>query len=450
MASSIKGNGINETWIGRFRDEAARRRSHGEGWFDAAREQAFSVFETAGLPTTRSESFRFTNLAPLGKVDFLSAAERGGSDSVSARVDSYRLGTELAAELVFINGRLSREHSRTGSLPKGVVVDSLAEAMEKHRATVEAHLGRYADICENSLTALNTALLEDGLFLHVPEGCRVEKPVHAIFLSCSEEGPVVTHPRNLYVAEKGSGVTIIETYAGNGKVPYWTNAVSEAVVAESAVMTHYKQQEESRHSFHVATTTADQAKSSRFSSFSLSFGGRLARNDIRLHLGGEECDGEMNGVYIADGERLVDHHTVVNHARPRCESRELYKGILMGRSRGVFNGKIVVHQDAQQTNAFQANRNLLLSDDAAINTQPQLEILADDVRCSHGATVGQLDEEALFYFRSRGIDRKRATEMLIHAFAGEVVEKIDFEPLRDRVGKRLRECLGAGESAGGK
>lgn len=450
MSSGIKEE-KSDIWIGRFRQAFERRKGGGSPWIESIREKAFSFFETHGLPTTKSEQYRFTSLAPLGKHDFVPSDGGALPASAAARIDSHRMGNEVAAEMVFVNGRFVEELSRTGDLPDGVVVTTLRRALAADRAEAKAHLARHAAPEKDPLTALNTALFEDGLFLHVPDGCRVELPVHAIFYSHSGDGTGVSFPRNLLLGGAGSGASVIETYAGGSEDgPYWTDAVTEAAIEKDAIMTHYKNQVESENSFHVATVSAKQESSSRFSSFSISFGAQIARNDIGIVMAGEKGNSCLNGLYVVDDDVLVDHHTRVDHAVPRCESDELYKGILMGRSRGVFNGKIFVHQDAQETSAMQSNRNLLLSDDAAINTQPQLEILADDVRCTHGATVGQLNEESLFYFRSRGIDKESARKMLIYAFAAEVVEKIEFEPLREKVGEMLYERLGSGQSLRGE
>jgi Fe-S cluster assembly protein SufD len=308
---------------------------------------------------------------------------------------------------------------------------------------VQQHLARYARYRDRAFVALNTALMEDGAYVRIPRGVIVEEPIHLLFVGSAADGaPAVSHPRILIVAEENSQATVIETFVGVGDgvgrptpgLPdggvYFTNAVTEIVAAENAVLDHYRVQRESETAFHIATQWVQQARSSNFASHAISLGGALVRTDITAVLDGPGIESTLNGLYVVGGQQHVDTHTAIDHAQPHCNSHELYKGILDGRATAVFNGKIFVRQDAQKTDAKQTNQNLLLSRDAVIDTKPQLEIFADDVRCTHGATVGQLDADALFYLRSRGIDAAEARALLTYAFASDILGRIKVAPLR--------------------
>jgi Fe-S cluster assembly protein SufD len=372
------------------------------------RKAAIARFADLGFPTLRDEEWRFTPVTPITKVPF----------QINCSEDE-------------------RPPSATLGLPPGVLVCSLAEALEKYPNLVEPHLARYADYKSHAFTALNTAFLHDGAFVYVPKGTVLEQPLHLDFAATAASRPIVRHRRCLIVVGDNSQVTILESYHGLPGTVYFTNAVTEIVVGPGAMVDHYKLQQEGLDAFHVATMQVQQQRASRFSSHSVGLGGALVRNEVNAVLGAEGCECILNGVYLATGQQLIDNHTVIDHAKPHCESHELYKGILDGKARGVFNGKIYVRQDAQKTDAKQTNQTLLLSDDATINTKPQLEIYADDVKCTHGATVGQLDEEATFYLRSRGIGRAEARNLLTFAFANDVVSRIKIDSLRDRLEQTL-------------
>jgi Fe-S cluster assembly protein SufD len=307
---------------------------------------------------------------------------------------------------------------------------SLSEALATSPELVEEHLGRYADIATNPFVALNTAFVREGVFLHIPDGVAIEEPIHVVFGTVTSN--IVTHPRMLIVAGKNTEVKIVESWVASAE-SYFNNPVTEMVCGENASLCHCRVQHESRTAFHVAAQQAHLARSSRFSTENISLGGALVRNDVGAWLGGEGIDCRLDGLYLASERQHVDNHTFVRHAEPHCHSFELYKGILAGRARGVFSGRIYVDQDAQKTDAKQENNCILLSDDARVNSSPQLEIFADDVKCTHGATVGQLDQDAIFYLRSRGINAEEARHMLIHAFAGEVLERVVVDDLRERL-----------------
>jgi Fe-S cluster assembly protein SufD len=304
---------------------------------------------------------------------------------------------------------------------------------------VQRYLGQLADFGTKAFTALNTALAFDRAYVYIPDSVILDEPIQLLFLSSTSPGadPVMTSARALIVAGDRSQSRIVETYVGAPGSRYFTNAVTEIVAGENSVVDHYKVQEESLEAFHIASMHVHAARSANFSSHSFSLGGRLVRNDASALLDGEGAECTLNGLYLADGERLVDNHTTIDHAKAHCPSHEIYKGILGGKARAVFNGKIIVRQDAQKTDAKQTNRALLLSDNASINTKPQLEIFADDVKCTHGAAIGQLDEDAIFYLRARGLTYFEARDMLINAFAGDILNRVKIEPLRVALEREL-------------
>ena len=405
--------------------ERAERPAYEPAAIQALRRRALARFAETGFPNLQQEEWRQTNIAPLVQGSFL--APSGDPEAVNEEQIAPFV-FPAAAQLVFIDGRLSRRLSRTEGLPAGTFAGSLREALAAQPEAVAAHLGRHASL-DHPFVALNTALFEDGAYLSLPRGAEIDGTVHLLFLSSSREGEATrSFPRNLFVAGPNSRLTLVETYAGSGG--YFCCPVTELVAGENAVIDHYKVQRESREAFHVATFQLHGERSCAPSSHSISLGGGLVRNDVNAVLDGEGIDCILNGLYLVEGRQHVDNHMRVEHAKPHCASHELYKGILDGRARAVFSGLIHVHPGAQKTDAKQSNRNLLLSRDAIANSNPQLEIYADDVRCTHGSTVGQLDDDAVFYLRSRGIGMEAARSLLTYAFASDVVERIKVEPVR--------------------
>jgi Fe-S cluster assembly protein SufD len=406
-------------------------------WLDRLREEGIRRFSELGFPTTRDEEWRFTNVAPVARVPFRPA-------SGPAAVDPALLDRMLfpgGCRLVFVNGRYaSKLSSAREALPGGVYAGGLAEALRGGDPTLELHLARHAPFQNQPFVALNTAFLEDGAYVQVPKGVVVEQPVHLVFVTTASGDPAVAHPRNLIVAGAHSQLTVTETYIGLGDQAYFTNAVTEIAAGEDAVVDHYKLQFEREQAFHIASLHADQARGSNFSSHSISLGGALVRSDANIVLS-EGSEGTLNGLYLAGGTQHVDHHTAIDHAEPHADSHELYKGILDGHASAVFNGKIIVRKDAQKTDSKQTNKNLVLSEDAVINTKPELQIWADDVRCTHGATIGQLDAEALFYLQSRGIGRENARDLLIYAFARDIIDRVKVASMHDRLERLLFEKL---------
>jgi Fe-S cluster assembly protein SufD len=433
-----------DRYLSEYEQQSASSFGAPVAWLRRLRQGAAEVLRDQGFPTTRDEEWCFTPLAPLLSVPFA----RGEYSPNGLRRPAFApLGFEGldCHELVFVNGHLAVGLSSLGDLPKGVTVMSLKRALSERPEELEEHLGRAVDPKANPFVALNTSLSQDGAYIRLARGVRVPKPIHLLFVSASHGEPSASHPRVLVVADEGSHATLLESYGGLGETPYFTNAVTEVVVAPNAQVDHAKIQRETEAAYHVATLQVAQAGDSTFSSTSISLGGALTRNNVNVVLGGEGIESSLNGLYMARGSQLVDNHTLIDHAKPHCNSHEFYKGVLDDRSRGVFNGKVYVRLDAQKTDAKQTNQNLLLSDDASVNAKPQLEIFADDVKCTHGATVGQLDETAVFYLRTRGIGEAQARSILTYAFANEIVERIKVEPVRAALSELLlsRDLHGA-------
>lgn len=408
------------------------------------RKEAIARFSQLGFPTTKQEEWRFTNVTPVARTPFEQVLRYDVCGVTSEMVSRHSLGNSVAGLLVFINGHWSREHSRLPRLPHGVVVESMASAMRTKGPLVSSYLSRYVRFAEHSFAALNTAFMQDGLFVYLPDGVVLEQPLHMLFVAAGRERPFMANPRNLIVLGKNCRLSLVESYAGETQTPYLTTVVSEVVVGEGSVLEQDKLQVESSQAYHVGLTAIHQDAASNVTSNSVSLGGQLVRNEVHVVFAAEGSECTLNGLSVATGKQLVDNHTTIDHAKPRCVSHELYKSVLDGNARGVFNGKIYVRPDAQQTDARQTNKTLLLSDEAIVNTKPQLEIFADDVKCTHGATVGQLDDEQIFYLRSRGIDLQAARDILTFAFASDVAGRVHIAPLREQLDALLRARLREG------
>jgi Fe-S cluster assembly protein SufD len=396
------------------------------------REAAIQRFSALGFPTLEDEDWRFTPIAPLTRTVFRTPTIATANGSAIER--SF---AGASPRLVFVNGRFVPALSSVGKLPAGMIFAGLNDSLKTHLDKLEPHLARYAEYEDQAFTALNTAFIQDGAFVLVPKNAVLEKPIYCVYVSIAGDEETVSHPRTLIVAEANSQAKIVEAFIGLGQKACFCNAVSELVAAEGANIEYVKLQRESLSAFHVHTLQLQMAKSTHVNSHSINFGGRLVRNQVNAMLDGEGCECTLNGLSIASGEQLVDNHTRIDHARPHCASHELYKSILDGKAHGVFNGRIYVHPDAQKTDAKQTNQTLLLSENAVIDAMPQLEIFADDVKCTHGATVGQLDAESIFYLRSRGIDKDAARALLTYAFANDVVGRINVASLRNGLEKML-------------
>jgi Fe-S cluster assembly protein SufD len=435
MATAEKSKNYLES----FSQLEAQREGSEPVWLRHLRGEGWSLFSDNGFPTVRDEDWRFTNLAPLTRIPFRRAS--GAAGVTAADIEGYRVAG-AACQLFFIDGRFAPELSDTGNLPAGLEVCSLSDALSQKAETVEQHLGRYVHLRRDALAALNTALWEDGAYIHIRRGAHVEQPVHLLFISASGESPVMTHPRSLIVAEPTSQAAIVEDYVSFGAGAALSNSVTELVAGEDAFVSHYLVERENFDSFNVSTLRIEQARGANVSSHSILLGGGLVRNNVHPVLNGPGADCLINGLFVGAGRQHLDNYMLVEHASPNCSSRQFYNGILDQQARGVFHGRIVVHKDAQKTDAKQTNRNLLLSDDARVDTKPQLEIRADDVKCTHGATIGRIEDEPLFYLRSRGLDETAARNLLLYAFAAECLDRMHEQPARDFVEGLIRQRLG--------
>lgn len=418
-------------------ERLAAERHADPDWLTAVRRGALERFDSLGFPTLRDEEWRFTSVAPIADGRFVLASNGASSIHVDG-IAPFDWAGACAATLVFVNGRCADALSQVGALPAGARVASLARAVAERRGEVEAHLTGVAGGEPHAFTALNTAFLADGAFVFVPQGVVVDLPIHLLFLAAGGEGTaVMAHPRVLVVTGATSQATIVETYAAIGAERYLTNAVTEIVAGEGSTIDHYTVQRESAAGLHVGSVYLRGSRDAALACHSIALGGALVRNNVRVTLDGEGASCTLNGLYLSDGARLVDNHTTIDHARPHCASRELYKGVLADSGRAVFNGKIIVRPDAQKTDAKQTSKALILSDEAQINAKPELEIFANDVRCTHGAAVGQIDDEAVFYLRTRGLGEREARDMLVRAFAGDVLGRMPLAPLRARLDEEL-------------
>jgi Fe-S cluster assembly protein SufD len=413
----------------------------------ALRKAALQKFVSLGFPTTKDEEWRFTNVTPIAAGDFHPVLDSADHAAIEGDVSRQALPVADAVRLVFVDGHYVQGLSKVGHLPPGADIGSLAEAIAKDPEFIQRQLEGRSAFGENAFTALNTAFLIDGAFIRLPDGLEMKSPIHCLFLASGGKDPFLSTPRNLILVGRNASVSIVETYASTGRNIHWTNVLTEVRVGEGALVEHDRIQIESADAFHVGTVRILQERESKVTANSITLGGKLVRNDVTAVFGGDDAECTLNGLSVATGDQHVDNHTVIDHALPNCASHELYKSILDGRARGVFNGKIFVRKDAQKTDAKQTNKTLLLSDDATIDTKPQLEIFADDVKCTHGATVGQLDDEQVFYLRSRGIGEADARDLLTFAFATDIINRIHVEPLRAVLDTLLRARLRQGRVA---
>jgi Fe-S cluster assembly protein SufD len=411
----------------------------GLDWLDRLRKRAIERFVELGLPTTRLEDWKYTNVAAIGRLTFrptLSPSKASVPDSLRSQLDLFP-----RPRLVFVDGMLDWNLSLCQDDDCGLQMSSLAESLgdSNQAAVLEAHLGRYADASNHAFVAWNTGFFAGGAHVVIPAGTTVLRPVHLVFVSTGGDQPLATHPRNLIVADEGSRVAVVETFLSVPGEVHLTNAVTEIVAGANATIDYYKMERESSDSFHVATVKASLGRDASLSSHTFSLGAALTRNDLNVTLDGEGSQCSLDGLFLVEGHRLVDNHTEIDHRQPHATSRELYKGILCGHAQGVFNGAIIVRKDAQKTDAVQHSKNLLLSEHAQINTKPQLEIRADDVRCAHGASIGQLDQEAMFYLKTRGVDDRTARQILIRGFASEILDRIHAPDIRRQLEAPLDE-----------
>jgi len=397
------------------------------------RQDAIKTFELLGFPTVKNEEWIYTNISPVLNHGFTPYS--GKKDLKSPDIKKYSIDGINEIIVVLYNGIYQNEAAITNSLPAGVILTSFKNAVKSHNDKLEKHIGKYVKQ-ENGFISLNTAFADDGVFIYIPDNATIQKPIHIININGGGK-EILSQPRNIIIAGKNSSATIIESYNSADNETSFTNVITELFAGEGSRINFYKFQNENDRAFNISRVQTEQKRNSVFTIYTVTTGGSLVRNDVNTLLNDEGCETHLFGLYLTDGSQHVDNHTLIDHAKPRCLSNELYKGVLNDTSHGVFNGKVYVRPDAQKTNAYQSNKNILLTKEASIDTKPQLEIYADDVRCTHGATVGQLDDESVFYFRSRGIPKDEAIKLLIHAFANDIFENIENEPLRGHIGKMI-------------
>lgn len=435
-----QGNGT-DGWIAPFDAFETGALNGQPSWLLPLRKAGLARFAEQGFPTLKDEDWRFTNVAPIARLPFKPMLQAADGGLTTETLAQFPFAEITGSRLVFVNGHFSARLSTLPAQPAGVIVGSLATALHDHPDLIAKHLGQYTAADASSFAALNAAYFQDGAFIHVPAGLTVVGPVHLLFVTKATETGSTQQPRNLVIAEAGSRLTVVENYVSLSEAATFTNAVTEFAIGDRAQVEHVKHQDESQSAYHIAGMYAHLGRECNFLSHSFALGAKLSRNSLRTKLDGDHLQCVLNGLYVTRGEQLADHYMIVEHAQPNCESHEYFNGILDDRSRGVFHGRIYVHPIAQKTDAKQTNKNLLLSDEAKADTKPQLEIYADDVKCTHGATIGQLNDDSIFYLRSRGIGEETARRMLIHSFAGEIIDRILCEPVREELDQLVWDRL---------
>ena len=424
--------------------ESLEQNGHGlhPRWLQTLRRDAMDAFTALGFPTARrgNEEWIYTDVRPIARAGFrLPTFQTGPDPSVSARIDA--LGDPSWDRLVFVDGRFTPQLSDISQLPEGAIVTNLSQGLESHGHLIQEHMARHAPYRSHAFTALNTAFLHQGAFLHLPPDTELERPLHLIYLSSASETHILSQPRTLAVVGRGSKAIVVETYAGSDGIPYLCNAVSEHVLEANSSLDYYRLQQHGDSGFHVGATQAVLGAGARFSSTTLDVGGDLVRNNLNALLDAPESSCTLNGLYLAGGAQKVDNQVVIDHAKPHTTSRELYKGILGGRARAAFHGSITVRKDAQKVDAKQEDKNLLLSDKAQVNVKPAFWIYADDVKCGHGAASGQIDENSLFYLQSRGLGQEQARRLLVHAFAHQLIETVGCPSVKSLINNLVEAKL---------
>ena len=430
-----------EHLVGAYHAWASNGAANAPAWLKTLRDTGISRFSELGFPNMKQEAWRFTSVAPIAEASFELAKPVSALPSLDA-IAPFLLDDETSQRLVFVNGFFAPSLSLLSA--DGVRVESLAQALVDRPEMVQAHLCKYAASQDRPFCALNTAFVREGAFVHVPAKAVVPKPIQLLFLDVpGKSQPIVMHPRNLVVIDREARASVVETYAALESDVYWTNSVTEVVVGDGARVDYHRVQRESARAYHVAATQTHQGRDSTIHLHTVAFGAALSRHDIGTVLAGPGGTLILNGLYLLAGRQHADHHTTIDHAADHCESHEYFNGVLDGHSRGVFTGRIIVRPGAQKTDSKQTNNNLLLSADAHADSQPQLEIYADDVKCTHGSTVGPLDPRALFYMRSRGITEDQARRLLTYGFAAEILGRMEVAPLRAQLDRIVRDRLAA-------
>lgn len=431
--------------LNNFRDFEKNLNGDAAGIIHEKRKDAIKYFETLGFPVKKLEEWKYTNLTPALKHTFKNPLEEYTSALSENDIKDFLIKKENVNLLVFVNGQFERKLSKICSKNDNVFIGSFSDGMKTHRDIIESHFSKYVNYTNSGLTALNTAFAGEGCFVYAGKGEQISEPVHILCISDAREEVYFSQLRNLIVAEDNSSVNIAEDYYTIGDKHSFTNTVTEIFCEKNSGVEHYKIQNEGPNAYYTGTTQVHQEKDSRYSDTTISWGGAIIRNDLNSVFEGTNTECHFYGLYLLSGKQHVDNHTFADHKSPNCYSNELYKGILDDNSTGVFNGKIMVRPDAQKTNAYQSNNNILISDDSTIYSKPQLEIFADDVKCSHGATSGQLNEDEMFYLQSRGIGRENARTLLLYAYASDVIDSIKFGELKEMIEIKLEKKLKKGD-----
>lgn len=443
QVTKSKKTDLSAAFVEQYRSFSEQQNGHGAA-LNNLREKAINHFASIGLPANKHEEYKYTPITRALEKNFSEQDAVPSDYEISSQVEEQVKGHLLDVEanhLVFVNGRFVENLSTIISPEEQLRVSPMGKAYAEYAQVIDRYISSEASIESDPFVALNTAYAQEGVFVHVPKSKVVEHPVISYFFSDARSQNVMVHPRSLFVVEENAQVKFAETYHTLGEGASYNNAVTEIVVEQHANVHYYKYENESSKAYHTGTTQVKQHDKSYFHAVNVALQGAMIRNNLNIALDAEHCESHMYGLYMLDDDSHVDNHTVVDHQKPNAFSNELYKGIVDGKARGVFNGKIYVRQDAQKTNAFQSNANILLSDNASVDTKPQLEIWADDVKCSHGATTGQIDQEQLFYLRTRGLNKIQARAILLKAFAGDVIQHISIDALRDKIEAEISKRL---------
>lgn len=440
--SKLTKEQIDQFFISQFQSFENKLNGESKKPLHQVRKAAFEAFKESGLPVAKNEEYKYTNIAKLfGRNVNVETLADQSSKLLKSELEKHFIPEMDAINLVFVNGQLKDELSDLANLPVGLQIQSIKTAQDDFQDDFAKHFNQHSIEGADSFSALNTAFTQSGAFIKIAKSAVIEKPIACYYFSDANDSDIIAQPRNLVLVGQNSQSNMLESFITLGNNASFTNAATEIIIGDDAVFNYYKYQDESEKAIHVGATLVHQLGKSVFNSGTFSFSGAMIRNNLSIAVHKEHSETNMSGLYFLDNASHVDNHTVVDHKVANCESNETYKGVLDGKSKGVFNGKIFVRQPAQKTNAFQSNRNILMSDEAEMDTKPQLEIWADDVKCSHGCTVGQLDKDQLFYLRARGLDEKTAKSMLLNAFASDVVSKIKVEALKTLVESKITERL---------
>lgn len=434
---------LKQNLVEQFKEFQGRINGKGD-LLNHVREDAIEFFDQLGFPHNKIEDWKYTSLKKALQPEYKPAYSDITSSVNESMLENVRIPGVASNLVVLINGQFSREHSQIHEKDESIIIKGLNEAQKDHPEMVKAHFAQYADYTQDGMTALSTAFSHDGVFIHIPKNKVVNYPVQILHLQMVHDQDLFTQPRLILDVQEGADLKVIENYQTFGEYSSFLNYVTEGNVGPNASLKHYKFQNDAYNAYQVNTLEIAQDMDSRVSNYTVTLGGGLTRNTTNFRVNGENCETNLYGLYMTKDQQVVDNHTIVDHKVPHCESNELYKGIMDDKSLAVFNGKVFVRKNAQKVNAYQSNRNTLLSDQATVNAKPQLEIWADDVKCSHGATSGQLDENQLFYMRARGLEYEQAEALLVYAFAAEVISYIELEPMKDYINSLIADRLNVG------